>query len=686
MKFVKKKFLSFLFCLSFLINFCFSSKTESNMKNKLKRDTSVMEYFNNFFREDNLSQNIYDAPNLSNNNNHKNKFSNSIRHSSRNEFSNSNFQDENLRKYNFRESNRKFRNDDFPNNFIELKDDNAKNKNENEIKKTNSTSTTDNKKSLSTQQANTLKKKLVKKYKKQSKKTTELITANWFMISSIAFRNVQKYPPIRIQNNLIKIETDENDFRINQAFEQFEGGDKPPSKKFFWVRLSGLNLYYSSSKCDLNVLGVISISQLVSTSSLITEFSEGNKIYCFKVTDKSEELWKICGLEEDTVKDLYCQLNIISNSNEKFCENKKAKTCKHSQKKIIQPLIIFPKPSRQCNENWNYAEKGRDWECDCAEGKEQSPIDLPKRDEAIESPISPLFHYFRIKAKIEEDSVDGFLREGENLKIRVLQNSLRIMHPNFGKIVTVDGSVYKAEEIVIHTPSEHTINGKKYDAEVQVIHFGQSSGDIAKQIVLSFLFENTPGEYNKFFESIDAFNLPNANSKEKGLCGDVFIPEVLYSTEDKEEINTMKKFSFYTYQGSLTAPPCTENTIMYVASKPIPLSTTTLRLLQEAIRIPDYRDERDRLVTSDIPPENDRVIQDRNGRPVFYFDHEKYCGPDQPKKKEEDGHYEKIKMKKDDIIYVNDKKPSGLPESFVISNDEAFGLDLIKRIKQNYNR
>ena len=49
-----------------------------------------------------------------------------------------------------------------------------------------------------------------------------------------------------------------------------------------------------------------------------------------------------------------------------------------------------------------------------------------------------------------------------------------------GKIVTLDGAIYVAEEIVFHTPSEHTIQGKRFPLEVQIIHYGQSKGDIAK--------------------------------------------------------------------------------------------------------------------------------------------------------------------------------------------------------------
>lgn len=46
-----------------------------------------------------------------------------------------------------------------------------------------------------------------------------------------------------------------------------------------------------------------------------------------------------------------------------------------------------------CNQGWNYNKKWEDWECMCAEGKEQSPIDLPEIKQAISSPVKPLFTY-----------------------------------------------------------------------------------------------------------------------------------------------------------------------------------------------------------------------------------------------------------------------------------------------------
>lgn len=258
------------------------------------------------------------------------------------------------------------------------------------------------------------------------------------------------------------------------------------------------------------------------------------------------------------------------------------------------------------------------------------------------------------------------------MQIKLEDNNLRIKHDKFGKTVTPDGGVYYADEIVIHTPAEHTIHGKKFDMEIQVIHRGKSKGDIGKQVVLSFLFEKQAGVYNKFVDDLDFFNLPNPNYPVADIVHELYVPKILHNTDDTAEIHGMKNFSFYTYQGSLTAPPCTEETVMYVASKPLPIGTTALHLFQEAQRIPDMQDEKGNVKVSDWIPVSNRNVQPINGRPVFHYDHEKYCGPDKPVKKAEKlGHYEKIRSITDKYFYVPGKELSGIPNAFLVSKDEA---------------
>jgi carbonic anhydrase len=96
----------------------------------------------------------------------------------------------------------------------------------------------------------------------------------------------------------------------------------------------------------------------------------------------------------------------------------------------------------------------------------------------------------------------------------------------------MDGSVYHAQEISVHTPSEHTINGERFPLEVVVKHVGKSVGDIAKHLSISFLFKKSPGIYNKFLESLDVFNLPNPLDRSRDLENKIFLPNIFFQTNE----------------------------------------------------------------------------------------------------------------------------------------------------------
>jgi len=509
--------------------------------------------------------------------------------------------------------------------------------------------------------------------------TPDPLMGEWFMISSPAFKDPLKFPQIVLKDNSrIIIQTDLNGFRINNATDNPLLEDKLPSNKFFWFRLSGLNIYYSTTKTDVNILGAISIDSLSSIVSTGTDATTEYVTTCFTVNDLTHTKWKICGLDEVVVKKWYCQIKLFLKEEDLImCPVVDPTTTVIERTvNITQPIIIIPLPAKQCNQNWNYQNDGEDWQCDCIEGKEQAPIDLPDPKEAIPSDVCPLFQYERIESKTVKSSIDGFVREGK-LEIQLKENLLRIFHNKIGTIVTVDGAVYYAEEIVFHTPAEHTLQGKKYDMEIQIIHYGQTKGDIAKQVVLCFLFENTPGKYNQFLEDLDIFDLPNPINPVKDLKGTLFVPNILKTSEEENDMISMEPFSFFTYQGSLTMPPCTENTIMYVASDPLPIGSTALQLLKEALRIPDMMDQKGNIIASDWVPKSSRKIQEINGRPVFHTFHEKQ----NKEQKQVSGHYEKIKKSITSYFYVDGNSPSGIPNAYVVSDGEAHGRGAIPHPK-----
>jgi carbonic anhydrase len=509
------------------------------------------------------------------------------------------------------------------------------------------------------------------------------IFSDWLMISSPSFKNILKFPPVTLPSGQkVEIKTNVYNFRINSSFNPKSHNldlDLPPTDKYFWFRLSGSNLYYSSTESDINILGAIAVRYITSVQHL--PIQDGTADSCFMIKDLDNMEWKLCAQSIDIRTKWVCHIQkILEINQDRICSNDS--TDSHNQnnemntKKIIQPIVIIPIPSPHCNENWNYQSFGRDWQCDCAEGKEQSPIDLPLVDKALDSPVKPLFQYEEIIVKSQTSTLEGQMQEHSNIKLELTNGALRIFHQNFGKVVTLDGAIYHAQEIVIHTPSEHKINGKAYDMELQIIHYGQTKGDIAKQVVLSFLFERKAGVYNKFIDDLEIFNLPNPTNKKVDLVNNLFIPKILYTADDTE-IPIMKPFSFYTYQGSISFPPCTEKTVMYVASQPIPIGTTALQLFQEALRVPDLMKPNGDVIVTDFIQNSSREIQPLNGRPVFHYNHEKYCGPDPVKSAPKPvGHYEKIMKSMVNYFYVNHSEPSGIPGAFVVSEKEALGKPL----------
>lgn len=110
----------------------------------------------------------------------------------------------------------------------------------------------------------------------------------------------------------------------------------------------------------------------------------------------------------------------------------------------------------------------------------------------------------------------------------------------------------------------------------------------------------------------------------------------------------MRPFTFYTYQGSITNPPCTERIIMYLNADPILLSSTVISLFKEALKKPDMAsDNQDFISSGDGDLDNNRELQQLNGRTVYIFDHVKFNCPDfKPAKRlvQPKGHYEKKKL------------------------------------------
>lgn len=505
------------------------------------------------------------------------------------------------------------------------------------------------------------------------------ILEDWFTVQSEYFLS-SKFPSVQsdVGNASVKIGNTE---RINESFYTASKAEGAPDNKFFWFKLKNGYIYYFSSKNDINALDAILIKRIQDID--LPQLSNTLLPTCLMIFDFSDNKFQICTTSLDMKLKWLCSIQtFLKVETDERCvpQEKREKIPQPIIKKDYKHVIIIPTASRNCNEKWNYANKGTDWECTCKEGIMQSPIDLPAKEAAVGTSLTPMFTYELVKADAEESTIDGLVEANKKISIMYEKGAIRIFHPNMGKIVGIDGSVYVAEEIVFHTPSEHKINGQQFDLEMQVIHYGRSKGDIANQVVLSILFKNSPGHYNKFLDKIDFFNLPNPEEKVISLNHDFFIPSVFLDT-DQDDVISMEPFSFYNYEGSLTAPPCTERTTYYVTADPVPLSNTIIELFKEALSRPSKvrTDGNGNVMDVSVDynvNENNREIQPENGRQIFLFDHiMNGCITYIPPKRnvQKAGHYEKVVRNADQYIFVNGKKPTGIPGAFVVSEEEAYG-------------
>jgi len=132
---------------------------------------------------------------------------------------------------------------------------------------------------------------------------------------------------------------------------------------------------------------------------------------------------------------------------------------------------------------------------------------------------------------------------------------------------------YELSQIVIHSPSEHKIDGQSSKMEIQFEH-RTPSGKLA--IVGVLVTQNSKGKDNSELQKI-LLHAPY-------LSG-VTVPPSYTNTSIKPfKLLPSNKKSIYTYAGSLTIPPCTGGVDWYVLRYPLEVSAAQITAFQTLYR------------------------------------------------------------------------------------------------------
>lgn len=132
--------------------------------------------------------------------------------------------------------------------------------------------------------------------------------------------------------------------------------------------------------------------------------------------------------------------------------------------------------------------------------------------------------------------------------------------------------------------AEHTIMGKYFDMELQVIH-ESTSGNMKNIAILSVVFEDSPGVNNNFINDFDLINMPNPGIPQVSqfFQKPFNIWKLLY---EDNQLMSPPPFSYYKYMGSTTSPPCQENVVWFVVSETEKLGSTALSMIRDALNPP----------------------------------------------------------------------------------------------------
>ncbi|ESQ36086.1 hypothetical protein EUTSA_v10008451mg [Eutrema salsugineum] len=210
----------------------------------------------------------------------------------------------------------------------------------------------------------------------------------------------------------------------------------------------------------------------------------------------------------------------------------------------------YEKNGEKGPENWGTLKP--EWEM-CGNGKMQSPIDLTAKRVLIDHNLGSLrSHYLPYNATIKNRGHDIMLKfEGGNA----------------GLGIVINGTAYQLQQIHWHTPSEHTIGGRRFVLEEHVVHESKD-GRIA---VVAFLYKL--GRPDSFLLSLE--------SQLKRIT-DTHESEEYIRMVDPIRVNFESRL-YYRYLGSLTTPPCSENVIWSISKEMRTVTIKQLELLRVAV-------------------------------------------------------------------------------------------------------
>ncbi|XP_060201430.1 carbonic anhydrase Nec1-like isoform X1 [Lycium barbarum] len=201
-----------------------------------------------------------------------------------------------------------------------------------------------------------------------------------------------------------------------------------------------------------------------------------------------------------------------------------------------------------------WGELKKEWEtCNC--GKMQSPIDISSCNVKIQRKLD--------HKKIYKPCNSTIKNRGHAISLQ--------WHGDAGSI-WMNGTKYSLLQIHWHSPSEHTINGRRYALELHMVHQSTDEKVNNKIVVNAVLYKLGLPDPFLFTLGRHIFSMMDQEGAERNLG--MINPNYIANMHSKR---------YYEYKGSLTTPPCTEGVTWIVNNKVQTVSIFQVMLLRKAV-------------------------------------------------------------------------------------------------------
>lgn len=230
-------------------------------------------------------------------------------------------------------------------------------------------------------------------------------------------------------------------------------------------------------------------------------------------------------------------------------------------------------------ENWGNLSKDN---LACSKGKTQSPINI-NIDRAVKAELAPLeFLYRPSPLSIVDNGHTVMVNYGE------------------GSNLLVDGRQYRLVQFHFHKPSEEAINGDRTDMVAHLVHQHHDGSLVVVGVLMS---TKKPSPVRKSWFGDEAV-------KENPMIQTLWnnVPLIKGKTEMPGVIIDVNQLlpadrSYFTYMGSLTTPPCSENVLWFVMKNPIYVSEEQVKNFDRIYP----------MNARPLQPKGDRLIKETRG-------------------------------------------------------------------------